>query len=122
MKTDLMPKSRKPAFFSAQVREARWFYLDLAPPSDAPLAVVCGGCELCQADYVVRRSTFAYAAIEFVAQGRGRLTLGGQVCELLPGSIFTYAADVTQEITTDPMQPLVKYFVNFTGQRGLDLL
>jgi AraC-like DNA-binding protein len=116
------PKTRKPAFFSAQVREARWFYLDLAPPADVPLAVVCGGCEVCQADYAMHRGTFAYTAIEFVAQGRGRLTLARQSCDLLPGSVFSYAPDVAQNITTDPQQPLVKYFVNFTGQRGLDLL
>ena len=116
------PKSQKPAFFSAQVREARWFYLDLAPPSDVPLAVVCGGCEVCQADYAIHRGTFAYTAIEFVAQGHGRLTLAGQSCDLLPGSVFSYAPGVAQDITTDPRQPLVKYFVNFTGQHGRDLL
>ena len=122
IKTDSKPKSRKPDFFSAQVREARWFYLDLAPPPGVPLAFVCGGCEVCRADYAIHRSSFAYTAIEFVAQGRGRLTLGGQSCDLLPGSIFIYAPEVAQDITTDPKQPLMKYFVNFTGQRGLDLL
>jgi AraC-like DNA-binding protein len=116
-------KARKPpAFFSEQVRSARWFYLDLAPPADAPLAVVCGGCEVCQADYAIHRRTFAYTTIEFVSQGRGRLTLGGQSCDLLPGVVFSYAPDVAHDITTDPQQPLVKYFVNFTGRRGLDLL
>jgi AraC-like DNA-binding protein len=115
-------KPRKPAFFSAQVREARWFYLDLAPSPEAPLAVVCGGCEFCQADYAIHRGTFAYTAIEFVAQGRGRLALAGQSCDLLPGSVFTYAPDVPHDITTDPRQALVKYFVNFTGRRGLELL
>ena len=115
-------KARKPAFFSAQVCSARWFYLDLAPPPDTPLAVVCGGCEVCQADYAIHRSTFAYTTIEFVAQGCGHLTLAGQTCDLLPGSVFSYAPGVAHDITTDPRQPLVKYFVNFTGQRGLDLL
>ena len=83
-----------------------------------PLAVVCGGCEVCQADYAIHRGTFAYTAIEFVAQGRGRLTLAGQSCDLLPGSVFSYAPDVAQDITTDPRQPLVKYFVNFTRAAG----
>jgi AraC-like DNA-binding protein len=122
IRTASTSRSRKPAFFSAQVREARWFYLDLAPPGDVPLAVVCGGCEVCQADYAIHRGTFAYTAVEFVAQGRGRLTLAGQSCDLLPGSVFSYGPDVAHDITTDPQQPLVKYFVNFTGQRGLDLL
>jgi AraC-like DNA-binding protein len=115
-------KARKPAFFSAQVREARWFYLDLAPPAESPLAVVCGGCEVCRPDYAIHRSTFAYTALEFVAQGRGRLTLAGQTHDLLPGAVFTYAADIAQDITTDPEQPLVKYFVNFTGRHGAELL
>lgn len=124
MKNIDLPRTRssKPEFFSAQVREARWFYLDLAPPADLPLAVVCGGCEFCQADYAMHRRTFAYTAIEFVAQGRGRLTLAGQSHELLPGSVFAYAPGVAQDITTDPAQPLVKYFVNFTGRHGYDLL
>ena len=115
-------KLRKPEFFSAQVREARWFYLDLAPPADVPLAVVCGGGETCRADYAMHRGTFAYTALEFVAGGRGWLTLAGAKCELLPGAVFTYAPGVPHDITTDAQQPLVKYFVNFTGQGGLDLL
>ena len=116
-------KSRKrPEFFSEQVREARWFYLDLAPPADVPLAVVCGGCELCQVDYTIHRTTFAYTAIEFVADGRGSLVLAGQASELLPGTVFFYAGDVAHHITTDPKQPLVKYFVNFTGSHGAELL
>jgi AraC-like DNA-binding protein len=122
MKSEPKSTSQKPEFFSAQVREARWFYLDLAPPSDAPLAVVCGGCEVCQADYAIHRSTFAYKAIEFVAQGRGRLTLAGQTTDLLPGAVFSYAPAVPHDISTSAEQPLVKYFVNFTGQRAFDLL
>ena len=116
-----MPDS-KPEFFSAQVREARWFYLDLAPPAEVPLAVVCGGGEVCRPDYAIHRATFAYTAIEFVARGRGRLTLAGQAGDLLPGSVFSYSADIPHDITTDPQQPLIKYFVNFTGPRGLDML
>jgi AraC-like DNA-binding protein len=113
---------RKPEFFSAQVRAARWFCLGLAPPPEVPLAVVCGGCEVCQPDYSIHRATFAYTAIEFVAQGCGRLTLAGQSHDLSPGSVFFYAPQVPQDITSDPQQPLVKYFINFTGQRGHDLL
>jgi len=116
-------KARKrPEFFSEQVRKARWFCLDLAPPADAPLAVVCGGCEFCRADYAMQRTTFAYTAIEFVADGCGSLVLAGQACELLPGTVFSYAGDVAHHIATDPKQPLVKYFVNFTGSRGAELL
>ncbi|MHC4398993.1 MAG: hypothetical protein ACYTG0_04865 [Planctomycetota bacterium] len=47
-----------PEFFSPQIREARRFYLDLAPPPDTPLAVVCGGYESCAPDYAIHRSSF----------------------------------------------------------------
>ncbi len=116
------PSILKPAFFSDKVRAARWFYLDLSPPPDVPLAVVCGGCEVCQSDYAIHRTAFAYSAIEFVAEGRGSLVLAGQSYDLLPGTIFSYAGDVEHHITSDIEQPLVKYFVNFTGSRGGQLL
>ena len=111
-----------PEFFSLQVREARWFYLDLAPPPGEPLAVVCGGCEHCDADYAMHRTTFPYLAIEFVARGRGTLRLGGRSMDLTPGAVFSYGPEVAHDIVSDPADPLVKYFVNFTGGRGLDLL
>ena len=70
--------TKPPEFFSLQVREARRFYLDLAPRHDIGLAVVCGGCESCAPDYAIRRSTFPYYSIEFVARGKGTLQLGDQ--------------------------------------------
>jgi len=111
-----------PEFFSLQVREARRFYLDLAPRRDITLAVVCGGYESCAPDYAIRRSTFPYYSIEFVARGKGSLVLGGETFSLFPGVAFTYGPEVTQDITTDPSDPLGKYFVDFTGLRAPDLL
>lgn len=104
------------------MREARRFYLDLAPPSDITLAVVCGGYESCASDYAIRRPTFPYYSIEFVGRGRGSLHLGGQTYSLLPGAVFSYGPDVAQEIATDANDPLGKYFVDFTGSKALDLL
>jgi len=114
--------TKPPEFFSLQVREARRFYLDLAPPSDTSLAVVCGGYESCEPDYAIRRSTFPYYSIEFVARGKGSLRLGGQTYSLLPGALFSYGPDIAQEIATDASDRLGKYFVDFTGSRALDLL
>jgi AraC-like DNA-binding protein len=111
-----------PAFFSPQVLEARRFYLDLAPPASKPMAVVCGGYERCAPDYAIHRSTFPYYSIEVVARGRGTLRLAGREYPLLPGTAFSYGPGVSQDIGTESLDPLVKYFVDFTGSRAARLL
>lgn len=111
-----------PEFFSLQVREAQRFYLDLAPPARRQLAVVCGGYEQCAPEYVIRRSTFPYYSLEFVARGQGTLCLAGRQSTILPGTIFSYGPGVRHAITTSATQPLVKYFFDFTGRRALSLL
>ena len=112
----------QPEFFSAQVAEARRFYRDPAAAGRAPLAVVCGGCEQCAPHYRVLRRAFPYWGIEFVAQGRGRLILRGQKTSLVAGTLFAYAPGSAQDITTDPDDPLVKYFVDFGGREAARLL
>lgn len=111
-----------PPFFSRQVQEATRFYLDLTPPETDSLVVVCGGRERCASDYAIHRPDFPYHSIELVARGRGSLTLAGREVILLPGTVFAYGPGVSQDITTDRDDPLVKYFVDFTGQRGRRLL
>ena len=113
---------KPPEFFSPHVSEARRFYLDLTPPPDTPLAVVCGGCEACAPDYAIRRATFPYYSVEFVARGKGSLVLGDQTFSLFPGAVFSYGPGVPQDITTDARDPLEKYFVDFTGSRAPGLL
>ena len=121
-----MKKRRRPttppAFFSPQVLEARRFYLDLAPPSAKPMAVVCGGYERCAPTYAIHRPTFPYYSIEFVVRGAGSLRLGGGEFALFPGVVFSYGPGISQDIATDALDPLVKYFVDFTGSRAVRLL
>jgi AraC-like DNA-binding protein len=121
MKTPL-PRKNPPAFFSPQVLAARRFYLDLGPPRAKPLAVVCGGCERCAPDYVIQRSTFPYHSIELVARGKGTLRLARQEVPLGPGAVFAYGPGVAQDIASDAADPLVKYFVDFTGSRAARLM
>lgn len=111
-----------PVFFSSQVLEARRFYLDLAPPVSKPLTVVCGGCERCATGYAIHRASFPYHSIELVARGKGSLTLAGQDYTLLPGAAFFYGPGVSHDIGADAIDPLVKYFVDFTGPRAVRLL
>ena len=111
-----------PEFFSRQVQEARRFYLDLAPPADTALAVVCGGRERCAGDYHIHRESFPYHSLEFVIRGQGTLVLAGKRHSLVPGTLFAYGPGIAQDIVTDPDDPLVKYFVDFAGSRAVDLL
>jgi AraC-like DNA-binding protein len=122
-----MPKSATrfqaaPEFFSPHVREARRFYLDLAPSARQPLVVVCGGFEYSAPDYSIDRAGFPYFSIEFVARGNGALLLSGKEVRLLPGTVFTYGPDIPHRITTDRNDPLAKYFVDFAGRRAARLL
>ena len=125
MKPRLAPKPRArtaPDFFSAEVAAARRFYLNLNPAKNQPLAVVCGGVEHCTPDYAIHRPTFPFYSIEYVARGRGTLKLAGRSQPLVPGRLFAYGPGVRHDITVDPADPLVKYFVDFSGRSGSKLL
>ncbi len=117
-KTSISP----PAFFSKAVAQARRFYLDLHPRRQTPLAVVCGGLEHCTADYAIARESFPFYSIEYVLRGRGALKLGRHPCDLRPGCLFAYGPGIAHHITSDPDDPLVKYFVDFKGTEAVRLL
>ena len=105
-----------PDFFSAQIAEAKRFYLDFNPPPSLGLAVLCGGREHCSSAYEIHRESFPYWSIEFVAQGHGWLTLRGAAVDLVAGTVFCYGPGIAHDIVSDPDDPLVKYFVDFTGR------
>jgi AraC-like DNA-binding protein len=119
-----MPTSavNPPDFFSAQIADAKRFYLDLKPARREPLIVVCGGCEHCTSEYEIHRSSFPYWSVEFVAQGKGDLRLKGKRYPLGPGTLFSYGPDIPQDIGSDSQETLVKYFVDFTGKSAEPLL
>lgn len=111
-----------PDVVSGHVRKAQRFCFEDAPPPDVPLAVVGGGHEFCSSNYAIRRNTFPFYCVEFVARGRGWLTLGGQRHRLEAGTVFSYGPGVSQFITTDVHDPLDKFFLNFTGPRAPQVL
>lgn len=112
----------QPDFFSAQVSEARRFYVNLDPPKSQRLVVISGGREQCAPDYRIHRSDFPYYSIEFVAGGEGTLELGGVAHPLVPGVVFAYGPGIAHDIRNNPARPLVKYFVDFVGTAALQLL
>ncbi|MFZ0827543.1 MAG: AraC family transcriptional regulator [Verrucomicrobiia bacterium] len=111
-----------PDFFSPQVAGARRFYLDLNPSRKRALTLVCGGVERCTADYAIHRRTFPFHSIEYVVHGRGKVQLQNRLHPLRPGSLFSYGPGVGHDITSDPAEPLVKYFVDFSGRKAKALL
>ena len=120
--TAMTTRNGEPDFFSAQVSDARRFYLNLNPRQTDGLVVVSGGCEHCSADYEIHREDFQYYSVEFVSGGKGRLRIGGRDHRLHPGIAFTYGPGVRHDISTDADEPLVKYFVDFAGRRAQGLL
>jgi AraC-like DNA-binding protein len=111
-----------PEFFSPHVAEARRFYLDLNPSKRRRLAVVCGGVERCTPDYAIHRGSFPFYSMEYVARGHGQLKLRGHSHLLQPGRLFSYGPGVPHDITGNPADPLLKYFVDFFGMGAPDLL
>ena len=111
-----------PEFFSADVTEARRFYLDLHPPKNRQLAVVCGGLERCKPDYAIDRESFPFYSIEYVVRGRGEVNLKGRAYSLQPGRLLSYGPGVPHHIIGDKEDALVKYFVDFTATRATMLL
>jgi AraC-like DNA-binding protein len=116
---DRMMQRVPDGFFSSQVFRARLFQRDAGP---GPLSVICGGCEHCAADYRIDRVTFPYWCLEFVAAGQGVVRVGKRTTPLGPGSIFVYGPEIAYRMESDAKKPLVKYFIDFTGQRACRLL
>jgi len=111
-----------PAFYSTQVLKAKRFYFDMHARARHGLAVVCGGCEYCEPDFLIDRADFPFYSIEYVARGKGELTLNGKQYPLVAGTVFAYGPKIPHVITTHPQDRLVKYFVDFTGSRALSSL
>jgi AraC-like DNA-binding protein len=118
----ILEQERVSRFFSGSVRKAQRFSLDEPPRVVNSFAVVGGGREFCSTVYSVHREAYPYYAVEFVARGRGRLTLNGKSHNLSAGVVFSYGPGVRHHITTDSRDLLEKYFINLSGTRALQLL
>jgi AraC family transcriptional regulator len=100
---------------SKQVTAARYFFLNLAPTSREPITLVMGGREQCNPDYAILRRGFPFHVLEYVVSGQGSVQLDRRRHALRPGVVFAYASSTHCEIHTDPRNPMVKYFLTFSG-------
>ncbi len=106
-----------PEFYSTQVLSASRFYLDTQGCKHPDLTVVCGGSEQCEPDFCIDRTDFPFYSIEYVARGKGTLTLNGKSHALNIGTVFVYGPEIAHKIVTHDQDHLVKYFVDFTGKQ-----
>ncbi len=105
-----------PEFVSRQTHDARRFYLNLQPSATAPLALVCGGVERMNDDYVVERADFPYYAIEWVSEGRGLLQMGNKEHELGRGSLFAYGPGISHRIQNLAPDNMRKFYLDLAGR------
>ena len=112
----------KANFISKQVTSGEYYYLNLTPSKDSKEVVVCGGREQCAPAYRIERNTFKFHSIEFVSSGKGMLTMDGKSYPLRPGAIYCYGPRTRHVIETDPDNPMLKHFVDFSGSALVDLL
>ncbi|MHB1558952.1 MAG: helix-turn-helix transcriptional regulator [Isosphaeraceae bacterium] len=107
---------------ATQVREGRYFYLHGRRAADPRLVVVCGGREVCAADYDVDRTDFPYHGLEWVERGRGDVWLAGRHHRLGPAAVFCYGPGVRCRIRSNPADPLVKCFLDVTGADAVAMM
>lgn len=110
------------SFISKHVLSGEYFFLNLTPPAGTPGVVVCGGLENCAPNYRIVRNRFKYHSLEYVVRGEGELTISRKTYPLHAGAMFGYGPATRHVISTDPKNPLVKYFVDFKGPRFTQLL
>lgn len=116
---DKIGTNRRRPQLSQQVSGTRYFFHNLAPSRGAVMAPALGGREHCNPDYAVNREAYAYAGLEYVAEGEGWVELDGRRHELRTGVVFAYGTKTQCVIRTDPARPMVKYFVCVAG-RGVE--
>lgn len=107
-----------PDFVSKQVSLSRYLFLDMAPAASERFVLTCAGREECSIDYELERKGFEYYAVEFVISGKLLLEHGGAVYECGPGTVFAYRPDSEFKLKAIGAEPLVKYFVDFTGKEA----
>lgn len=105
------------ALLAPGVSAGAHFFLGLARPGQGGLRVAFGGRERCAESYLVQRTTYPYATVEYVADGEGLIRYGDNPPQpLRPGCVFAHGPGVRLRMETAPGRTLLKYFVCFAGR------
>jgi AraC family transcriptional regulator len=107
-----------PGLLSGQVSGSRYFFLNLSGGKRGRGAgLAFGGREHCNPDYRIDRASFAYALVEFIAEGAGWVRIGGgKKTEIGPGSVVVCRGTTALEMAAEAERPMVKYFLCLAGE------
>ena len=107
---------------SSQVSEARYCHLETRVIASNNIRIAVVGRERCNPDYMVARDSFPCYALEFVANGSGKLFIDQQIYPLHAGVIFLYGPANRHQISNLSPRPMTKYFVDFWGDEAVRML
>lgn len=99
-----------PIELSSQVRVGRYFAVKADKARG--YAQVCGGNERVTADYYLKRDGFPFWVLEYILEGQGSVSLGGDA--LVPihaGNFFIYGPGLPHLITADGKAGMTKFFL-----------
>ncbi|WP_438480506.1 AraC family transcriptional regulator [Oleiharenicola lentus] len=108
-----------PLLISPQVSGSRYVFTGLKKPAAGSYALSYAGFEKCNSDYLIQRNGFSFHVLELVTSGQGSVTMNGKTFPLRPGVAYLYTTETQLEISTDPKQPITKYFLCFSGSEVL---
>jgi AraC-like DNA-binding protein len=106
---------------AAPVKRSEYFYYEVSPNDRPGMAIVCGGYELCAADYEVKRNSYPYHVVEYIVRGRGTLEINGTVHPLSAGTIAVFSPGQSHHYLCDPSDPLEHIFLALTGEDAAGL-
>src|SRR5947208_2470056 len=111
----VLESEQRSIFPPVRVRKGQRFHLGHPADPEAPLAVLGGGHEFRPPDCKLRGGRSDCYSLEFIARGRGGLTLDGTFHPLCAGTVFSTAPALARSFTAPSSDPLEIYSVDFTG-------
>src|SRR5690606_9578520 len=103
------PVRHEEALLAPEVGSAEYFFVDLSPRAIGPVRVAFGGRERCGERYAIKRSTYPFSTLGYIAEGEALLQFGdGEVQTLGPGACFAHGPGVPVRLQTAPGATLLK--------------
>jgi len=106
---------------SRRFKNGEFYFLEPDPNQKRTLSIVSGGIENHPVNHFITRSDFKSYGIEYVVSGECQFTIHDEVHKLSANSCFYYAPNTRYTIENMSSAPLIRYFINFTGDEAIEL-